>query len=530
MTRKVLNVGSATNDGTGESLRDAGLKINDNFEELYTDLTALNAYVVNVEGNIEANVTANLAPQLFSGDYNDLTNTPTLFSGDYNDLSNVPTLFSGSYNDLTDLPTLFSGDYNDLTNQPTIPTAFSGDYNDLTNQPTIPTATSQLTVDGSLVPDADLAYDLGSPTARFRDLYMSGNSIITPDWSITANAGGGITVGTTNIETVSIWDLNINPPQYVTAIDTKSYGPYSGDHIIWDSSSSLDPVSAAGEGQTWDVYKAAGGNGTRALFSTSTSGAYVNGITGIVDGGQHDFDNAGDNNFLYIGPTSPSLEEYVANSVTDTVGRSSFPLGSYQATYTASNSEVITIQYTVTDNINTGLRDVTVTGFSQSGPFPAGEIASHPAMVGYDVYNSWCIGQNDPTALLFTDTRTVTPGLPPINIYFNDNVTPQEIRSEDNNGIVNALMQDVTRVADSNVSNVTASGNVTADGVSSSYVDTDIVTATSVDINQAIRLSVVSVEPTPAEGTLAFSDGGWGAGYGLNIYENGLWRKIAFSN
>lgn len=44
-----------------------------------------------------------------------------VFSGDYNDLTNKPTLFSGSYNDLTNKPTIFSGNYADLYNQPIIP-------------------------------------------------------------------------------------------------------------------------------------------------------------------------------------------------------------------------------------------------------------------------------------------------------------------------------------------------------------------------------------------------------------------------
>lgn len=59
------------------------------------------------------------AAAVFSGSYNDLTDTPTLFSGAYTDLTGKPTLFSGSYTDLTDKPTLFSGAYTDLTGKPT---------------------------------------------------------------------------------------------------------------------------------------------------------------------------------------------------------------------------------------------------------------------------------------------------------------------------------------------------------------------------------------------------------------------------
>ena len=38
MTRQNINIGSAANDGTGDTLRTAGTKINQNFQEIYTQL------------------------------------------------------------------------------------------------------------------------------------------------------------------------------------------------------------------------------------------------------------------------------------------------------------------------------------------------------------------------------------------------------------------------------------------------------------------------------------------------------------
>ena len=38
MTRQNINIGSAANDGTGDTLRSAGIKINQNFQEIYTQL------------------------------------------------------------------------------------------------------------------------------------------------------------------------------------------------------------------------------------------------------------------------------------------------------------------------------------------------------------------------------------------------------------------------------------------------------------------------------------------------------------
>jgi hypothetical protein len=41
MGKQIVNVGTTGNDGTGDDLRTAGNKINDNFDELYTDVVAL---------------------------------------------------------------------------------------------------------------------------------------------------------------------------------------------------------------------------------------------------------------------------------------------------------------------------------------------------------------------------------------------------------------------------------------------------------------------------------------------------------
>jgi len=50
---------------------------------------------------------------------------------------------------------------------------------------------------GNLVPNADLVYDLGSPTARWRELYLSGNSLTIGTQRITANANSINTGNTT---------------------------------------------------------------------------------------------------------------------------------------------------------------------------------------------------------------------------------------------------------------------------------------------------------------------------------------------
>jgi hypothetical protein len=96
MAQRFINTGTADYAGDGESLRDALIKVNDNFTEVYTDLSAV---------------------QSFDGDYNSLTNKPDLsvyaltantFNGDYNNLTNLPDLttlatFDGNLGTVTDV-------------------------------------------------------------------------------------------------------------------------------------------------------------------------------------------------------------------------------------------------------------------------------------------------------------------------------------------------------------------------------------------------------------------------------------------
>ena len=70
------------------------------------------------------------------------------------------------------------------------------------------------TVKGNIVPNADVAYDLGSATYRFRDLYLSGSSIKLGAATITAtgsavNLPAGSTIGGSAIG-IPGGDLNVN--------------------------------------------------------------------------------------------------------------------------------------------------------------------------------------------------------------------------------------------------------------------------------------------------------------------------------
>ena len=104
MAKQVINIGTAPNSKTGDPLRDAFTKINNNFTELY-NLSAADVQIPPQNGQGGKVLKTTGFSLLFENiSYNELRDRPTLFSGSYNDLSNKPMIFSGNYNDLTNKP------------------------------------------------------------------------------------------------------------------------------------------------------------------------------------------------------------------------------------------------------------------------------------------------------------------------------------------------------------------------------------------------------------------------------------------
>jgi len=104
MAKQTINVGTSPNTKTGDTIRDAFVKTNSNFNELYAHVTA-DILIPSQTGN--------------NGKVLKTTGTNLMFENiTYSEITGKPTLFTGSYNDLTNKPLLFSGNYNDLTNKP----------------------------------------------------------------------------------------------------------------------------------------------------------------------------------------------------------------------------------------------------------------------------------------------------------------------------------------------------------------------------------------------------------------------------
>ena len=161
MARQIINVGATANDGTGDGLRNAYIKCNDNFQELYNTTTTPTEII---------NGTSNMAVA---------------------ENANVTISIAGSANVVN-----FSGSLTEFTGNANI----SGDLavgNSFTITQDV-TVGDQLVINGTLgsnlIPDGNSTRDLGSSSARWKDIYLSGSSIVLGDIVLKASAGNVLSV------------------------------------------------------------------------------------------------------------------------------------------------------------------------------------------------------------------------------------------------------------------------------------------------------------------------------------------------
>lgn len=141
------------------------------------------------------------------------------------------------------------------------------------------------TVTGALTPDTNEAYDLGSASARFKDLYLSGSTIYLGTSTISAGSGGivelptGSTIGGTPVSTfnASFAALTGKPTTVAgygitdTVDSVNITSVQNGQALIYDSAASEWVNGTNGN----DVYIIDGGNATAV---------YTNGDL-VLDGG-----------------------------------------------------------------------------------------------------------------------------------------------------------------------------------------------------------------------------------------------------
>jgi len=159
MTKKLLNLGTTPNDQAGDSLRSAGGKINDNFNELYSAL----------------------------GNGTNLTISPVVKSNSYDDLSNKPFI-PLDISQLTDIEGVL-----DQTQQVNSDWDATTGVSEILNKPTIPTDISELTDNESLLSQSVSSSSLfnGEYTADLGEdgVLSVNNGIVTESSYVLYNSG-----------------------------------------------------------------------------------------------------------------------------------------------------------------------------------------------------------------------------------------------------------------------------------------------------------------------------------------------------
>ena len=137
------------------------------------------------------------------------------------------------------------------------------------------------TVGSHLLPESNIAYDLGSETSRWRDLYLSGSTIYLGDSVISSVQGGGITVRDRN--TLQLKNLETTASFAIQAISSShsQYSKTAGTAITAVTASySLN----AGENQGFPFSGSADVTGSLFVSGGSISGSFVGDFTGDGSG------------------------------------------------------------------------------------------------------------------------------------------------------------------------------------------------------------------------------------------------------
>jgi hypothetical protein len=182
---------------------------------------------------------------------------------------------------------------------------------------------------GNIVPSANVTYDLGSSTYRWRDLYLSGNTINLGGTVLSADGYGGLSVpggiasagGAIVGFTAGIASDGQQYLQVTVSADqqTVTFDP------AWDPGYTLDPVFA---GPQHNAYNTTDNVGTDAVFSYDKTGTAINSIT-LVSGGSG-YPDLVDTGIWYFVPDP--AEEITITGVVDPLD---FPNNGYLGEFTS---------------------------------------------------------------------------------------------------------------------------------------------------------------------------------------------------
>jgi len=133
--------------------------------------------------------------------------------------------------------------------------------------------------DANFLPATNNIYDVGSPTYKFNDIYaetFQGTAVLADQLTIAGTSGQVLTHNGTN------WVAGAGSSVLSSASDMSSVAPANGQHLVWNSGTSLWTPASAGEGGGGYSDSAA-----RAAISVSGDLSY-NSSTGVITFSQND--------------------------------------------------------------------------------------------------------------------------------------------------------------------------------------------------------------------------------------------------
>ena len=332
MPQRTINIGAVGNDGTGDDLRTGATKINDNFTEVYSDLSALQLAGTNQAPN--AGISFANSGIRFDGTTRDSNLTHTLLNVVDPTSANVATLpdSTGTIAFTSDIrPTIYNmvdSAYVQARQLKFLDSALAEvQFLDSAEATQIITNTLAA-VPYSIIPLIDSVFDLGSSTHKWKDAYFSGNTIHLGGIQLVDNGGklqirdDGTGAIVSNVLLDSAAVTNLISPEYlsnvasgVTSYEFTIGGPLGADsdwHLTgggFDSSEAGSPDLHLIRGLN---YSFVNGSLSDTLYIKTTPS---DGTGDQVTGGFRDGAN-GDTSFIWNVPfDAPEVLYYKSSSV-----------------------------------------------------------------------------------------------------------------------------------------------------------------------------------------------------------------------
>ena len=373
----------------------------------YTDDRA-NTIIYNIMPSYTGNI---------SGNNTNFTNTvtSTLIASNANlgnlATANYITVSSNLVSGNAKLGNLITGNYISLSGSANLGNLAVANYVNVTNKLSTVDVTITGAITGNLVPATSLAYDLGSSTRRWKDLYLSGSTINLGGQTLSAdisgfntssnitggnlNTSGAITTSgnisglnivasgtvsaTGNVSggnVISSGDLNVTGN--ITGSTVTTTGNISGTNIVGSGIISGSSISVTGNTNSGNIISTGNINGLSiSVTGTVSAGGNINGASITASGGITATGNISGSNFITIGNISAGNV-----STTGTVTASGTVSG---ATVTSSGT------INATGNVSGG--NITTTGTISGAVLSVtGNIISTNANLGNVTISSYYIG------------------------------------------------------------------------------------------------------------------------------------------